>query len=1678
MKISAFSPQLIIALFIVVIAAVPSRIVAQSFPTTGLKDWSDTMIETPDTSMLTAPDDPIFSTQEPNPDEVNITPDPNYTPPDAPYSPDLPETGSTYEGPVGVTGIFNGNITTGCSYDPLSHSAHRVIDDIVVPGSVGKYPLKMTRYYNSRQQYYATPGSIGLSPGWSYEYAWLLWTAGNKVVSPHGNVLDFYCGPPVGVSEGWDDGNQSAHPAGGTWRLSDGGKVVLSAGRATDIYDPNGLRTRIAYNTSGPQIGQRVKVTEPGGRCLWFIYGTQNQGTTQGIPWGDGTWLLTRVEAYDSDGYPGSPTHPNGHLIDWVNYAYQAYDPVDPLNPGRRQQKMLVRVDYPNSSNNLADNTHAHYDYRTDNVHEGGVTHKTYPLLKRADDVRYNGPMRTIVYLYQNTYSHGFIVAEKAPNIPVSAITPDGPDTFTETRGDGPTRSFTYTHMSHCTGGPPECITCTDYENNNSWPASAPQQMLKSYTDFQDHTTRLDYDNHWYISSVKDANNNTTYYEHNAGLGAITKITHPGDGSYIQYGYQPETGALGGHYITSIRDENNHTTTITRDGGNHRITWIEYPIDGNPPSHEEFSDFDIFGHPRTHRLRNSAYERFEYDGRGLLTDKYNPKQTGVPGGNDPHTHYDYYTAADGKPGWTDRVKKMTGPAPNWSLSEQAWETYEYDKKSDGTACAGRGLITKITYPRPDPNSPEPYKAFKYDQWGNKVSEWNELGERTDYVYDGYNRIKSVTRANETTTYTYKPTNGNGNSPYLHTTNSPDTIMAPTGILTSNVYDKNFRKTSTAVAGAPPTQFAYDDVGNLRFVTDPNGHTTETDYDPRNRKWHVWDALRQQTTFTYDGASNVIYITRPDTSVEHKGYDATNRVIWDIVPYKSDPVLNLVTSFEYNPSGTIHKVTLSSSGGTDPNPDHWTTFDYDASDRRKTMTYQNNQTQSWAYDDAGNMESRTTVNGQTLLFGYDNRNRKYGESWWDPNAAWRYFGLDAASRLRRATNGIGLWFSNFISDVHRAYDTAGRLYWDSQTILDQPNGPGLSVKDVRYEYDMQNRGTDGNPTRMYVPGANYDYTFSYDEMGRFEIITPTSDPNHNRWFQYYYDAASNETERFNWRNHVAQNYTPDSLNRISYLEVKNTDTGGILASETYTHDGMNRLRTVTREDNKQDQFYYYLDGELYVAFYGVTGANGADTGASPPAEDPTKEKTVEDFLSLPDGTEPDYTQTYNRAVTYLYDKAGSRTWVADTGPNGNKAYTPNNINQYINTVGVDPISNSPEHQVASYKNVSYTYQKDEHLMSVSSVNPNNSYQLAYDALGRCVKRTVNGVIKYYIYDGERPILEYSAAGALIGQNTYGKGMDEILQRWDATILAPNPRTFYFQQDHEGSVIYLTYNPPTGTDVRLEKYRYDVFGAPTILAPGGAGRQASIVSNRFLFTGREWSSMFGFYEYRNRAYHPLLGRFMSEDPKLFVRSAGLGKAPGDWSFATHPDEAEFNLFRYCDNDPIDFTDPMGEAVFGLYDTYAEYFGDVGHVFIGEVKGAGNILSLGLYQPSYTNINQRLGGYVGQGLAVAGLAAATKAGPKPAAAEGAAPKAGLGSPFKGKSPEQIDSMMKGKGLEPRGPDPKSGKGGYVNPETGRSYHIDSKNRYGEPAHVDVSRPKGYNGQLDKKKFPIDELPPKQSQ
>jgi RHS repeat-associated protein len=1357
------------------------------------------------------------------------------------------------DNPTGVAGIFNGQITTAGSYDSYTGNAMRSVDDIVVPGSIGAYPLKWTRYFNSHLTY--LDNVIGGQ--WRFSYLDYRHRQYDKLCTPDGrrileNGIDTY-----GLEESVD----SPYPyTTRTLNMSDGGKVVLQVQGAVgydslyypvQVIDPYGQVTTLSWT------GNRLdRVTEPGGRYLQITWDNPN-----------GNGYITSVQAFDGIAGHTTPTQ-------WVNYTWTTQTLSLPNGGGHPNSfKVLTRADY-------SDGTFATYTYTEGNY---PVPNCTYPsqtdwwytaLLATADDVRYNGPMRQIKYQYYSTSNKTRISSEK------NLVTGDAVSTIVgvannntqqvvETRGDGATRTLDYFKGAGCRDCP------LDGADPCSRPPIPTDGKLKDYTDFLGHTTALTYETNdilasaGFINAVTDANNHTTTYVRQTGSWAVTTITHP-DNSTITQKYWPNDSQTQPYYLWKRTDERGNTTTYNRDASN-RIIEKDYPPDGNGVSDYETFTYNSFGQTLTHRMKNGAYEHFSYDSRGLLLAKTNPtwnSDWASSLASDPRTTFTYYTSADYNGVWTDRVKAETDPR---GLTTQ----FDYDRALDAngqnsgystaqTPVGGRGLVTRVTHV----SDSSTYQSFGFDKYANKLWEENELRQRTSYTYDDYRRVLTVTNPlNQIVTNTYTPTNGTNTSPYVHTTGSIYTTTTPTGIVTQNIYDANFRKTSTTQGYGTPiaatTQFIYDVdpnrgytfIGQLVATQDPKGNRTGYVYDTRNRKITEIDALNQTTQWFYDGVSNVTEVVRKDGTHEDKTYDQMNRVLTDTVPQTN--TINVTTTFTYYPGnvqyGGLMKQVIDADG-------HITTFTaYDPSGLKTTVTYPNGDTHGFTYDNDHNLISRRTVNGTTQNFTYDNRNRKITMAWANasptpaPNftAEWSNFGYDAASRVTSAQNGIGAVGTGIISAITRQYDAAGRLTLDRQNL-----NATLGNNDVQYSYDA-----DGKDTRLYLTSAGYDYTFSYDAMGRFEKVFNTGGA---QLFQYKYDAASNEVERDNIANSVNQFYSRDVLNRMSERDVKLNTT--VLSSEAYGYDAMSRMLSVAREDGKSDAFTYYLDGELWTAQYGAS----------------------------------------NRSVTYNIDQMGNRTSVVDTGVTTTYGQAAGGLNQY-SQVGTDTVGNGSEHEIASYQNISYGYINDERL---SSLNGNgNSYQLAYDALGRCVSRTLNGATTYYIYDGEKPIVEYNSSGSVVGRNLYGKGIDEILMRTDSTY-----GTYYYQDDHEGSVTHLT----SSAGLILEKYRCDVFGAPSIYNAGGTQISASALNNRFMFTGREYTSTFGVYEYRARAYHPGLGRFTGEDPKGFVHRAALGKESENWQFSEHPDEVELNLFRYAGNDPLDFTDPLGtEADFNWFD-----------------------------------------------------------------------------------------------------------------------------------------------------------------
>jgi RHS repeat-associated protein len=1311
-------------------------------------------------------------------------------------------------------------IATGCGYDAWTGSARRNVVDFEVPGAVSEHGLKWERTYSSS------------SGGWSFAYTWSVanrpyYTTGPHIGFPDGRSQR---AGETGTKERlFDTGNRGS----GTTDvyLADGSIVEFDRYSATvgsqenywvDYYTPlwlkdrHGRQTMLTWeqadaNTDSGHI-RLTNVRDPSGRWIQITYG------------------------YDQScgmiGYVFMPTHVQGSDGHSVDYTWSPMtDPQTNTTVG-----VLTDVAY-------SDGTSTHYTYV---AKPWGLNsdHKAIVLVS-ARDTHATGPMQNIYYDYNpNGRFQGQLAGEHYLNsndsmgIMLSSLTSaitsnsgaqDTGATQTETRGDAATRRIRMDKLNSGKGPP----------------------FVSWKEDYMGKQEQYGYNANFFLNKVIDRRGNPTNFTLESVIGNPTRRTHP-DGTHIDYTY---SDSFYPYYLKTVANERQYTTTYNRADSAHplMVSSINYPDGGL----EAFT-YNNFNQVLTHQLPSNRtdgsgrYKHYQYDpnGTGLLVAEWNPTTSSSPVSGDPKTTYTYYGPNDPVAGnaWIDRVKQKTPPANAQGLVNV--EIYEYDRALDasgettGAPVAGRGLVTKVSYPNDTHNGTMPagtYKLFAYDKYGNKVWEENENHERTRYSYDDYKRVMQVTPPLPAgpTKNDYSPTEGDAVLCYRHTTSNPYFVTDPVNIITSNTYDPNWRKSSTTLGygNAAPysatTWFAYDEVGNQTEITDPRGsgigdpnYTTNTAYDSRNRKISVTDPLSHVTSFAYEDNLNLTRITRADGSSETKHYDPMNRVDTDAMPKAGSPTApseTIITTFVYNPSGSLQSVTVPQTASLSLT----TTFEYDPADLKTKMTYPNNSDyQSWTYDNAKNLSSRRTVNGTTQSFTFDSRNRKMGMNW-SNNADSATFDYDTAGRLITANNPN--------SSITRGYDTAGRLN------LDRQNVGALGAKDVQYQIDVA-----GKPTELYLTTAGYDYIFGYDPMGRFSTISPNGSAAS---FQYSYDLASNETHRLNLLKNIDQDYgTPDALNRKQKREIKinGNRLSGAGSLEAYGYDVMNRLATIDREDGTRDAFTYYLNGELTNARYGLV--NNAN---------PT------------------------RNVDYTIDKSGNRTNVSDSGTNTN--YSPNNLNQYT-TVGGNNLGSGSEHEINSYQSANYTYINDERLQSVTLGG--NTYTLGYDALGRCVKRTLGTTTTYYIYDGEKPIVEYTSGGVVTAKNLYGKEIDEILMRTDSTVPAAQ-QPYFYQDDHEGSVTHLIDNANTAV---IERYRYDVFGKPTI---NGGALTSSAFNNRFMFTGREYAGTFGIYEYRARAYHPGLGRFMSEDPKGF-------------------DAGDYNLFRYCKNDPEDLTDPMGEDV----------------------------------------------------------------------------------------------------------------------------------------------------------------------
>ncbi|MEY2510602.1 MAG: hypothetical protein QOE26_1365 [Verrucomicrobiota bacterium] len=1363
------------------------------------------------------------------------------------------------DNPGGVTAEYHGSITTAGYYDPYTGNAKREIDDIVVPGSIGAYPLKYTRTFNTRG-----------SAGWTHNYQWSLWV--RPPDEDLGNGDGFYDGPVRGIQypngghfdtivydspwfieasgpHGASDqlvtcASGACTPGSGAayelWR-ADGGKVLfehVNGYRGYAIIDPYGQQTTLSYDGSG----KLWKVTEPGGRYLEFVY----QTFTYWYPWPDSThnaayWasevLLSAVRANDGRGNT-IETVSYGYEWVWQGHYYPEYVPY--LNHAYYDDTAQATYTYADANN---------YDT------PGTVYHgHTRRVLKSCDDPRYAGQMKYIEYEYvpwtettSDPYfiGRGQIKAEKnvygqivsRTTYPTSTTDPNL-WRRTETRGDGAGRTLTY----GATG-----LSWTDFQN-------------KTWTEADSFTSSF------YGWTVTDPRMNTTKYERN-DLDAVRNITYPqtdltGAPATREYSFDPNNPYL----HSGEKDENGYWTYFQRDASN-RVTLITYP----DTSTERFT-YNNLGQVLTHTLRSGGTEHFEYypDNRGLKSKSWPPATLSDPNPQDHPTLHYYYTSGPN----TDRLYMVIDPRGNATA-------YEYNQ---------RGQITKVqhqdgTYIQSAYNL-DGSLAWTADENHPNAGLAGHENERTRYTYDEYKRVLTVTNPmGETTTNYYGLDWAN---PLLHTTNTVKYTLSP---MSKNVvfdYDENLRKKDQVVALGTAdeswTLFEYDEVGNLKKTTDPRWNVTTYGYDQRNRKIWTDSAIgsdRSTTTghtmtLEYDGVGNKTKETRADNAFRSWIYDIPNRITSAIDWRLSASEPAITTTYERNVTSTIET--------TKDAKDAVYTFTFDAVHRKITETYptafgNSSPNEAFWYDAVGNLILYKSPAGQykhlDYADSYDSRNRLRHAGWnlsassgaadWSVGQEIRT-NYDAASRMTSITTNNGE------TTVAFGYDDANRKLWEDQTLAGYPTRGVVTPHDA-----------DGNRENleMYTGGV-LQYGAYYDYTQRNQLQHIYWDSNQTPWITYSYDAAGNMIKRQDTRGgvndstNVPSSYY-DGLNRPTMWE--QTGASDVpFARSWYKYDTVGREVATWRDEegNKGERFTYDATNQVTHVSY------KADNVSTGPAVNAVTE------------------QQYD----YTADKL-NRSSVTENGVVTN--YAMNGMNQYT-SVGGQGIQYDGNFNFAAMGGWQYSYDADNRLTSLANPAPQAGF--VYDGLGRCVKRTIQGATKVVTYDDWKPIMEWSSPTQLAAWNAYGPGADEILWRWQAGF-----GYLRYHSDMHGNVTALL----DYWGGLVEKYSYDAFGKPTIMDGSGTPypnpHGVSAVGNRFMFQGREWLGELGLIDYRHRFYDPSMGRFLQTDPmglqtegaKLSAGQKALfspgGSAPEAFS------NSEMNLFRYCGDDPVDGSDPTG-------------------------------------------------------------------------------------------------------------------------------------------------------------------------
>ncbi|MGB7323492.1 MAG: putative Ig domain-containing protein, partial [Rubripirellula sp.] len=815
-----------------------------------------------------------------------------------------------------------------------------------------------------------------------------------------------------------------------------------------------------------------------------------------------------------------------------------------------------------------------------------------------------------------------------------------------------------------------------------------------TYTETLDDTTYTEtrsYDAHSNLRRVVDYNGNITEFTYDKLDRAVSRVDAVGTLDLeTLYAYSP--AGLEGLYATQTGQ--NYEYAFRRDP---RGNWTGQVFDAKSLL---IAEYDELGRETTHK----------YDDNDFID------STTLPDGS----VIDYTSDKIG------RMVGKSGPGAGQNAS-----TYVYDlanrliRETHVNPTTG-DQITEYTYNLFDKvaktvDAEKHVHLQEYDSAGNRtaviVASGTDDQFRTDYTFDGRNRIEtSVAGGTATTTYEYYPDS------QLHT------VTDARGGITTYVYGTMDSLLSVTDAISQTTHYVYDGVGNLTAIVDPRGASREDEsfrttfvYDEANRQTTVTNAVGSVTRFGYDKAGNRTSIISPrsatvgdEAATTTMDYDRIGNLIETIEPEGRRVVLGYDPNFNYR---TLEEIYNGDE------LERRTQWDYHADGRVKTMTDSLGRETRYDYDKVGNLIRVVDPRGAAVRTEYthDRLNRVLTTTMAAarPEAATYTTTYNAAGLIDTETDPLGLVTAYDYDSLQQAQSVtmtgADGLEFVQKFVYDKL-GYLTSFTDARgdfytTEYDVDLVGqtlSQTGPSGTIDDPKPYEIVYTYDAVGNVETI---SDPRDAELLtSYQYDAVGRRISEEDAMGNLAH-YAYDEIgNLVAYTDPRGA-RGEDEFTTVYEFDLLNRPTGVRQPGGGMVCQVFDAVGNVVVE---VGAGAGRTTCEGLTAESSSSHRTVNVYnevgylLSSTDaeGNETLYTNydgvgnvgsiTDGRGfeTKYSYDGLDHiARIVRDAGSDGNETAT--------ETFQYDKVGNLRMHQDARGAEYETRYEYDGHYRMIQS-----------------------------------------------------------------------------------------------------------------------------------------------------------------------------------------------------------------------------------------------------------------------------------------------------------------------------------------------------------------------------------------